>query len=55
MIFFIILLFANIKIVIRQQILSRYPKFFRSLLSSPSHEVAVVARIVSKDAKICNI
>jgi hypothetical protein len=36
---------------IRQQILGRYPKFFKSLLDSPSLEVAVVARIVSKDAK----
>ena len=36
---------------IRQQIRGRYPKFFRSLLDSPSLEVAVVARIVSKDAK----
>ena len=36
---------------IRQQILGRYPKFFKSLLDSPSLEVAVVARVVSKDAK----
>ena len=35
----------------RQQILSRYVKFYRSLLNSPSHEVAVVARLVGKDAK----
>ena len=35
---------------IRQQILTRYVKFFRSLLSSPSKEVAVIARVVSRDA-----
>jgi hypothetical protein len=35
----------------RQQILSRYFKFYRPLLNSPSHEVAVVARLVGKDAK----
>ena len=35
----------------RQQILSRYFKFYRSLINSPSHEVAVVARMVGKDAK----
>ena len=32
---------------IRQQVLSRYIKFFRSLLSSPSKEVAVISRIAS--------
>ena len=36
---------------VRQQILSRYPKFFRSLLDSPSHEVAVVARLVGNNAR----
>ena len=35
---------------IRQQVLTRYVKFFRSLLSSPSKEVAVVSRIVGSDA-----
>ena len=35
---------------IRQQVLSRYIKFYRSLLTSPSKEVAVIARIVGKDA-----
>jgi hypothetical protein len=30
--------------------LSRYPKFFRSLLDNPIHEVAVLARLVGKDA-----
>ena len=36
---------------IRQQILGRYPKFIRSLLDSPSLEVAVIARLVMRDAK----
>ena len=36
---------------IRQQILGRYPKFIRSLLDSPSLEVAVIARVVMRDAK----
>ena len=35
---------------IRQQVLTRYVKFYRSLLSSPSKEVAVLARIVGRDA-----
>ena len=35
---------------IRQQVLSRYVKFFRTLLKSPCKEVAVVARIVGRDA-----
>ena len=35
---------------IRQQVLTRYVKFFRSLLSSPSKEVAVISRIVGSDA-----
>ena len=33
----------------RQQIISRYVKFVRGLLSSPSEEVALVANIVSHD------
>ena len=43
---------------IRQQVLSRYIKFYRSLLTSPSKEVAVIARIVGKDASTntgCNL
>ena len=35
---------------IRQQVLTRYVKFYRSLRSSPSKEVSVVARIVGSDA-----
>ena len=34
----------------QKQILTRYVKFYRSLLSSPSKEVAVLARIVGQDA-----
>ena len=36
---------------IRQQILGRFPKFIKSLLDSPSLEVAVIARVVIRDAK----
>ena len=36
---------------VRIQILGRYLKFFESLLRSPSKEVAVVSRIVGRDAK----
>ena len=35
---------------IRYQVLTRYVKFFRNLMSSPSKEVAVIARIVGRDA-----
>ena len=35
---------------LRNQALSRYITFYRSLLSSPSKEVAVVARIVGRNA-----
>ena len=35
---------------IRSQVLNRYGNFVRSLLSSPSKEVAVVARITAMDA-----
>ena len=35
---------------IRQQILTRYVKFYRTLLKSPSKEVAVVAKIVAANA-----
>ena len=34
----------------RQQALSRYVKFFRSLLSSPSKEVAIIARVIGQNA-----
>ena len=34
----------------RQQALTRYVKFFRSLLSSPSKEVAIIARVIAQNA-----
>ena len=34
----------------RQQALSRYVKLFRSLLSSPSKEVAIIARVIGQNA-----
>ena len=36
---------------LRNQILSRYPGFYRTLLNSPSKEVRVLARIVSEDPR----
>ena len=36
---------------LRNQILSRYPGFYRKLLDSPSKEVRVLARIVSVDPR----
>ena len=35
----------------RRQVLSRYVKFFRGLLSSRSKEVALVASVVSRDVR----
>ena len=36
---------------LRNQILSRYPAFYRKLLQSPSKEVRVLARMVSADPR----
>jgi hypothetical protein len=36
---------------LRNQILSRYPGFYRKLLSSPSKEVRVLARMVAADPR----
>ena len=36
---------------LRNQVLSRYPGFYRKLLSSPSREVSVLARMVSSDPR----
>ena len=36
---------------LRNQILSRYPGFYRTLLNSPSKEVRVLSRIVSEDPR----
>ena len=43
--------FANEQISLRNQILSRYPGFFRKLLNSPSKEVRILARLVSGDPR----
>ena len=43
--------FASEQISLRNQILSRYPGFFRNLLSSPSKEVRILARMVSADPR----
>ena len=39
------------KTTFRNQILSRYPAFYRKLLDSPSKEVRILARIVAKDPR----
>ena len=36
---------------LRNQILSRYPSFFNSLLNSPSREVRLLANIVGRDCQ----
>ena len=43
--------FAGEQISLRNQILSRYPGFFRGLLSSPSKEIRILARIVKDDPR----
>ena len=43
--------FASSQVSLRNQILSRYPGFFRSLLGSPSKEVRILARLVSSDPR----
>ena len=43
--------FAADEITFRNQILSRYPGFFRKLLLSPSKEVGILARIVANDPR----
>ena len=43
--------FADDQTTFRNQVLSRYPSFFRNLLSSPSREVRILARIVSSDPR----
>ena len=39
------------KVSLRNQVLSRYPGFYRNLLNSASKEVRILARIVSKDPR----
>ena len=36
---------------LRNQVLSRYPGFYRNLLSSPSREVRILARVVASDPR----
>ena len=43
--------FRNNLTSLRNQILARYPGFYRKLLSSPSKEVRVLARMVSADPR----
>jgi hypothetical protein len=43
--------FAENQTSLRNQILSRYPGFYRKLLSSPSKEVRVLARMVAADPR----
>ena len=43
--------FAQSQTSLRNQILSRYPGFFRKLLDSPSKEVRILARIVKDDPR----
>ena len=43
--------FAESQTSLRNQLLARYPGFYRKLLSSPSKEVRVIARMVSADPR----
>ena len=43
--------FAGDHVSLRNQILARYPGFFRKLMTSPSKEVRVLARIVKDDPR----
>ena len=43
--------FASDQTSLRNQILSRYPGFFRGLLASPSKEVRILARMVRDDPR----
>ena len=43
--------FAESQTSLRNQILARYPGFYRKLLASPSKEVRVLARMVSADPR----
>ena len=36
---------------LREDLLARWPKFFRSLVTGPSPEVTVVARLAARDAR----
>ena len=43
--------FAAGLVTLRHQVISRYPGFFRNLLSSPSKEVRLLSRIVASDPR----
>jgi hypothetical protein len=43
--------FASSQCSLRNQVLSRYPGFYRNLLASPSREVRMLARMVSDDPR----
>ena len=43
--------FARNHVTLRNQVLSRYPNFFQSLLISPSKEVQLLANLVSRDPR----
>ena len=43
--------FSQDQTILRNQILSRYPGFYRKLLNSPSKEVRVLARMVAADPR----
>ena len=43
--------FASKHTSLRNQVISRYPGFFRTLLNSPSKEVRIVARLVKDDPR----
>ena len=42
---------ASSQVTLRNQILSRYPGFYRKLLVSPSREVRMLAKMVSSDPR----
>ena len=42
---------ASSQVSLRNQILSRYPGFFRNLVASPSREVRMLAKMVSVDPR----
>ena len=43
--------FAFSQTSLRNQVLSRYPGFYRNLLNSPSREVRILSRIVTSDPR----
>ena len=43
--------FASQHTSLRNQVLARYPRFYRNLLNSPSREVRILARMVKNDVR----